>query len=106
MYPSVSVVVGRLNEGQKICVVYCSVYWFLAQVLWRSVQKSRKPIGLVLMSQEMVAGLGNIYRWVEQAARQVFVMSEVGRQPGSQAAGSSWLYGFEARNKATNSAID
>lgn len=32
------------------------------EVLWRSVQKSRKPIGLVLMDQGMVAGLGNIYR--------------------------------------------
>lgn len=32
------------------------------EVLWQQVQRSKKPIGLCLMSQEMVAGLGNIYR--------------------------------------------
>jgi endonuclease-8 len=32
------------------------------QRLWRSIRSSRKPVGLVLMTQEMVAGLGNIYR--------------------------------------------
>lgn len=30
--------------------------------LWRSIRKSKKPIGLVLMDQTLVAGLGNIYR--------------------------------------------
>ncbi|GFH23629.1 uncharacterized protein HaLaN_21269, partial [Haematococcus lacustris] len=32
------------------------------EVLWQSMQRSRKPVGLVLMSQELVAGIGNIYR--------------------------------------------
>lgn len=37
------------------------------QVLWASLRGGRrggrsKPIGLVLMSQELVAGIGNIYR--------------------------------------------
>lgn len=33
-----------------------------AERLWEAVQASKKPIGLVLMDQSMVAGLGNIYR--------------------------------------------
>lgn len=33
-----------------------------SEVLWESVQRSNKPIGLVLMDQTMIAGLGNIYR--------------------------------------------
>lgn len=33
-----------------------------AERLWETVQASKKPIGLVLMDQSMVAGLGNIYR--------------------------------------------
>lgn len=33
-----------------------------AELLWRAVQGSKKPIGLVLMDQSMIAGLGNIYR--------------------------------------------
>eukprot|EP00892_Ulva_mutabilis_P010563 jgi/Ulvmu1/787/UM010_0161.1 len=33
-----------------------------AELLWEAVQASKKPIGLVLMDQSMVAGLGNIYR--------------------------------------------
>jgi formamidopyrimidine-DNA glycosylase len=33
-----------------------------AELLWAMVQASKKPIGLVLMDQTMVAGLGNIYR--------------------------------------------
>lgn len=33
-----------------------------AEVLWAKVQTSKKPIGLVLMDQTMIAGLGNIYR--------------------------------------------
>jgi formamidopyrimidine-DNA glycosylase len=33
-----------------------------AEVLWAAVQRSRKPIGLVLMDQSMIAGVGNIYR--------------------------------------------
>lgn len=32
------------------------------EALWEQVHRSKKPIGLCLMSQEMVAGLGNIYR--------------------------------------------
>ncbi len=32
------------------------------EYLWQQVQKSKKPIGLVLMDQSMVAGPGNIYR--------------------------------------------
>ena len=32
------------------------------EILWASVQRSKKPIGLVLMSQDMLAGVGNIYR--------------------------------------------
>ncbi|GAX84584.1 hypothetical protein CEUSTIGMA_g12005.t1 [Chlamydomonas eustigma] len=32
------------------------------EVLWNQIQTSKKPIGLVLMSQDMVAGIGNIYR--------------------------------------------
>ena len=30
--------------------------------LWSSIQTCKKPIGLVLMDQTLVAGLGNIYR--------------------------------------------
>ena len=33
-----------------------------AERLWNSIQNSKKPIGLVLMDQTLVAGLGNIYR--------------------------------------------
>lgn len=33
-----------------------------AEQLWSRIQKSSKPIGLVLMDQSLVAGLGNIYR--------------------------------------------
>ena len=33
-----------------------------AQCLWASMQGCRKPVGLVLMTQELVAGIGNIYR--------------------------------------------
>ena len=32
------------------------------ELLWAKVQKSRKPIGLILMDQSCVAGIGNIYR--------------------------------------------
>ncbi|KAG2430005.1 hypothetical protein HYH02_013833 [Chlamydomonas schloesseri] len=32
------------------------------EVLWAKVQKSKKPIGLVLMDQTLIAGVGNIYR--------------------------------------------
>ncbi|GLI68206.1 hypothetical protein VaNZ11_012540 [Volvox africanus] len=32
------------------------------ELLWSKLSRSRKPIGLVLMDQSMVAGLGNIYR--------------------------------------------
>ena len=32
------------------------------EALWATVQRSKKPIGLVLMSQDLVAGIGNIYR--------------------------------------------
>jgi formamidopyrimidine-DNA glycosylase len=32
------------------------------EVLWEAVHRSRKPIGLVLMDQTMIAGIGNIYR--------------------------------------------
>ncbi len=51
------------HRHTRTAVNVCGVLWFhVAQVLWRSVQGSRKPIGLVLMSQELVAGIGNIYR--------------------------------------------
>lgn len=33
-----------------------------AEVVWARVQSSRKPIGQLLMDQDAVAGLGNIYR--------------------------------------------
>lgn len=33
-----------------------------AEALWAVVQASKKPIGLVLMDQTMIAGLGNIFR--------------------------------------------
>lgn len=33
-----------------------------AEVVWARVQGSRKPIGQLLMDQDAVAGLGNIYR--------------------------------------------
>lgn len=32
------------------------------EVVWQKLQKSKKPVGLVLMDQSMVAGIGNIYR--------------------------------------------
>ncbi len=32
------------------------------QVLWAKLPRCRKPIGLVLMDQSMMAGVGNIYR--------------------------------------------
>eukprot|EP00983_Pelagomonas_calceolata_P130349 1161677-Pelagomonas_calceolata.AAC.5 len=32
------------------------------QRLWAAMQTSKKPVGLALMTQEMIAGLGNIYR--------------------------------------------
>ena len=32
------------------------------EALWAAVHKSRKSIGLCLMSQELIAGVGNIYR--------------------------------------------
>ncbi len=32
------------------------------EVVWQKMQKSKKPVGLVLMDQSMVAGIGNIYR--------------------------------------------
>lgn len=32
------------------------------EALWAAVQKSRKSIGLCLMSQELIAGVGNIFR--------------------------------------------
>jgi len=32
------------------------------EVLWRSIHASTKPIGLLLMEQDVVAGIGNVYR--------------------------------------------
>ncbi|KAK9842012.1 hypothetical protein WJX81_004236 [Elliptochloris bilobata] len=32
------------------------------EVVWARMQASRKPVGLVLMDQSMIAGIGNIYR--------------------------------------------
>ena len=32
------------------------------ELVWARMQASRKPVGLVLMDQSMVAGIGNIYR--------------------------------------------
>ena len=33
-----------------------------AEAVWARMQASRKPVGLVLMDQSMIAGIGNIYR--------------------------------------------
>ena len=33
-----------------------------AELLWARMQKSRSPVGLILMQQDAVAGIGNIYR--------------------------------------------
>lgn len=54
-YNDASVVAGRVLSLhlQHLCP---------QEVLWKKVQTSKKPIGLVLMSQDMVAGIGNIYR--------------------------------------------
>ena len=32
------------------------------ELVWARMQASRKPVGLVLMDQSMIAGIGNIYR--------------------------------------------
>ena len=32
------------------------------EVLWAKMQTSRKPVGLILMDQSAVAGVGNIFR--------------------------------------------
>lgn len=32
------------------------------ELLWMKMQTSRKPVGLILMDQTAVAGVGNIYR--------------------------------------------
>lgn len=32
------------------------------EVVWNKMHNSKKPVGLVLMEQSMVAGIGNIYR--------------------------------------------
>ena len=32
------------------------------ELLWAKIQKTRKPVGLVMMDQSMIAGVGNIYR--------------------------------------------
>ena len=32
------------------------------ELLWASMQKAKTPVGLVLMQQDKVAGIGNIYR--------------------------------------------
>lgn len=33
-----------------------------AERVWARMQASKKPVGLVLMDQSMIAGIGNIYR--------------------------------------------
>lgn len=41
-----------------------------AERLWRSMQSTRKAVGQVLMAQECVAGIGNIFRYQARAGRQ------------------------------------
>lgn len=33
-----------------------------AELLWARMQRSKTPVGLILMQQDAVAGIGNIYR--------------------------------------------
>lgn len=33
-----------------------------AELVWARLKGTKKPVGLVLMDQSMVAGIGNIYR--------------------------------------------
>lgn len=35
-----------------------------SEVAWSKISKSRKPIGFLLMDQSIIAGVGNIYRYV------------------------------------------
>lgn len=41
-----------------------------AERLWRSMQSTRKAVGQVLMAQECVAGIGNIFRYQARPGRQ------------------------------------
>lgn len=51
------------------------------QLLWGAMQSGRgakRPVGLVLMSQELVAGIGNIYRAeILFKARPMFTVTSV-----------------------------
>ena len=33
-----------------------------AEVVWQKMRNSKKPVGLILMDQSMISGIGNIYR--------------------------------------------
>lgn len=60
---------------------FCLCIITTAQVLWQSLRKCKKPIGLVLMTQEMVAGIGRGARQAGPAVAGYIAQATCKRHP-------------------------